>query len=42
MKRCDLTNVEETEKVVRDFHPNIIVHAAAEKRVDVAEAEKER
>lgn len=32
--RCDLTNFEETNKVVRDFQPHVIVHCAAERKPD--------
>ena len=40
--KCDLTNFEETEKIIKDFEPNLIIHAAAERRLDRALAEKER
>ena len=32
--RCDLTDFEETNKVIRDVQPHVIVHCAAERKPD--------
>jgi S-adenosylmethionine synthetase len=42
IRKCDLTNEKETIEMVRSFSPNIIIHAAAERRIDIAEKDKER
>lgn len=39
--KLNLTNVEETRRVVNEFQPNIIIHAAAERRPDKVEQDKD-
>ncbi|CAF3841776.1 unnamed protein product [Adineta steineri] len=35
--RCDLTNFDETDKIIREIQPHAIVHCAAERKPDVFE-----
>ncbi|CAF0714860.1 unnamed protein product [Adineta steineri] len=32
--RCDLTNFDETDKIIREIQPHAIVHCAAERKPD--------
>ncbi|CAF1311664.1 unnamed protein product [Adineta ricciae] len=40
--RCDLTNFEETNKVIHDVQPDVIVHCAAERKPDQFEKDPKR
>lgn len=41
LKRVDLLDFDETNRVVRDFKPHILIHSAAERRPDVVENDEE-
>ncbi|KAJ7634893.1 hypothetical protein FB45DRAFT_910174 [Roridomyces roridus] len=41
LRKLDLLDSEEVEKVFRDFQPNWVIHCAAERRPDVAEKDPE-
>ena len=41
LKKVDLLDSDETKRVVMDFKPHILIHAAAERRPDVVENDEE-
>ncbi|KAI8798032.1 methionine adenosyltransferase 2 subunit beta, partial [Biomphalaria glabrata] len=42
LKRVDLTNFQQVASVFREFKPDVILHAAAERRPDVVEKEEDK
>lgn len=41
LKKVDLLDFDETKRVVKNFKPHILIHAAAERRPDVVENDEE-
>lgn len=41
LMKCDLTQHEQVQDVLTKFRPNIVIHAAAERRPDVVEGQKD-
>lgn len=41
LKKVDLFDFDETKRVVNDFKPQVLIHAAAERRPDVVENDEE-
>lgn len=42
LKRVDISNKQEVQQAVSEFKPDVIIHSAAERRVDVFEKEPEK
>lgn len=41
LKKVDLLDFDETKRIVNDFKPHVLIHAAAERRPDVVENDEE-
>lgn len=42
LKRCDLTNFDETNALIRDIQPHVIIHCAAERKPDAFEKDPKK